>query len=77
MEPLTDFKDVDFRDEQIICEAVGQMDSERDHHKDITVTWQKGEVEKHSSRSVNIMKVQGPRSCLCRLLMCSRRGLAG
>jgi hypothetical protein len=26
---LTDFKDVDFKDEQIICEAVGQMDSGR------------------------------------------------
>ncbi len=38
---IWDFKDVDFKDEQIICKAVRQMDSGRDH-KDKTVTWQKG-----------------------------------
>jgi hypothetical protein len=61
---LSDFKDVDFKDEQIFCKAVRQMDSGRDH-KDKTVTWQKGGIEKHSSRSVNIMKVQGPACVDC------------
>ncbi len=54
---------IDFKDEQIICKAVRWTVG--DHHKDITVTWQKGEVEKHSSRSVNIMKVQGPACVDC------------
>ncbi len=46
-----------------------------DHHKDITVTWQKGEEEKHRLQICQYN--EGPRSCLCRLLRCSSRGLAG